>query len=176
MGLSVVHGVVHKLEGHIVVTSIVGEGTSFKILLPISDEELENKNEKNLNNKLQYDFSDLNIMVVDDEPAVAGLIEASLIQRKASVKVFTNSQEALEYFKQDPKKVDIVITDQTMPDLTGIELSKKLLALRNDITIILCTGYSAEITEESALNMGIKSFIEKPVKMEKLHNIINELR
>ncbi len=174
MGLSVVHGVVHKLGGHIRVTSTFGEGTNFKILLPISDEIPETKSVQN--KKTEYDFSDLKIMIVDDESAVAGLIEESLKQCNANVKVFTDSQEALEHFKQDSKNIDIVITDQTMPELTGIELSKKLLALRNDVAIILCTGYSSVVTEESAIKLGIKSFMEKPVKMLKLHSIINELR
>jgi FixJ family two-component response regulator len=63
-----------------------------------------------------------------------------------------------------------------MPDLTGIVLSEKLLALRSDIAIILCTGHSTEVTEESAHQLGIKSFIYKPVKMEKLYSVINELK
>lgn len=176
MGLSVVHGIVHKLGGHIVVTSTVGEGTNFKILLPISDEKSETNNTEKLNNHTQYDFSDLNIMIVDDEVAVAGLLEASLKRCKAIVEVFTESEQALAYFEADPDKIDIVITDQTMPDITGIALSEKLLALRSDIAIILCTGYSAEVTEELALNLGIKSFMHKPVKMEKLYSIINELK
>lgn len=176
MGLSVVHGVVHKLDGHIVVTSVDGEGTSFKVFLPVSNVAFETKKEKHQSKNVLYDFSDLLIMVVDDESAVAGLIEESLKQQKACVKAFTDSQQALEYFKQDPQKIDIVITDQTMPELTGVELSKKLLELRNNITIILCTGFSTEINEESALQMGIKSYMEKPIKMAKLHSIINKLK
>lgn len=176
MGLSVVHGVVHKLGGHIVVTSTVGEGTNFKVLLPISDEKIETKNNEKLNDNTQYDFSDLTVMVVDDEPAIAGFLERSLKLCKAKVEVFTSSQQALAHFEGEPEKVDIVITDQTMPDLTGVALSEKLLALRSDIAIILCTGYSTEITEESAFKLGIKSFMHKPVKMEKLYSIINELK
>lgn len=176
MGLSVVHGIVHKLGGHIVVNSTVGKGTHFKILLPVSDEKIETKNIEGLNDNKKYDFSDLTIMIVDDEPAIAGLLEASLKQCKAKVEVFTSSQQALAYFKSNANKIDLVITDQTMPDLTGIVLSQKLLALRSDIAIILCTGHSTEVTEESALQLGIKSFIYKPVKMEKLYSVINELK
>ena len=175
MGLSVVHGIVHKLGGHIVVTSTVGEGSNFKVLLPISDEQVKTENIKNLNDR-QYDFSDLTIMIVDDEPAVAGLLEESLKLCKAKVEVFTNSQSALMHFEHDPEKFDIVITDQTMPDLSGAALSEKLLLLCPDIKIILCTGYSTEITEESALQMGIKSYLQKPVQFEKLNSIINELK
>jgi len=176
MGLSVVHGIVHKLGGHIVVNSTVGKGTHFKILLPVSGEETEIENIEELSNNKKYDFSDLTIMIVDDESAVAGLLEASLKQSKAKVEVFTSSQQALAYFKGNAKKIDLVITDQTMPDLTGIVLSEKLLALRSDIKIILFTGHSTEVTEESALQLGIKSFMYKPVKMETLYSVINELK
>ncbi len=175
MGLSVVHGIVHKLGGHILVTSKVDEGTRFKILLPTSDEKIETENIEGIN-QTKYDFSNLTIMIVDDEPAVAGLLEDVLKQNNTILKVFTDSQQALKYFEKEHEKIDIVITDQTMPDLTGAALSEKLLALRADIPIILCTGHSAEITEETAYQLGIKAFIYKPIEIEKLLRIINELR
>ena len=175
MGLSVVHGIVHKLSGHILVTSKVKEGTSFKILLPISDEKIETEDIKEIN-QIKYDFSNLTIMIVDDEPAVASLLENVLKRSKAKLEVFTNSQEALTYFENEPEKIDIVITDQTMPNLTGAELSEKLLAIRSEISIILCTGHSVEITEDTAYQLGIKAYINKPVDMKKLLSIINELK
>lgn len=175
MGLSVVHGVVHKLGGHILVDSVVGGGTSFKVLFPISNEIIQVEKSK-VKEKVDYDFSNLNIMIVDDEPAVAALLEASLERSKANLEVFTDSEQALAQFAENPSKVDFVITDQTMPNLTGFELSKKLLALRPDIKIILCTGHSADVTEESALKAGIKRFVFKPIKIAELNNIINKLK
>ena len=175
MGLSVVHGVAHKLGGHIIVDSIVGQGTSFKILLPASKSNAELES-KEIQQKVRFDFSGLNIIVVDDEPAVSSLLDASLKQCNATVEAFTSSELALEYFKENSKNIDLVITDQTMPDLTGVELSKKILAYRADIRIILCTGFSEEVTEESALALGIKAFIYKPLEITKLCNIINELK
>jgi len=175
MGLSVVHGVVHKLDGHIIVTSNAEKGTNFKVLLPVSDEECGTKSIEKPKN-IKYDFSALTIMVIDDEPAVVNLLQASLTQCKAKVEVFTNSEEAIAYFESEPDKFDIVITDQTMPDITGVVLSEKLLALRPDLKIILCTGYSLEVTEESALQLGIKTFLHKPIEIEKLYSIINELK
>ena len=175
MGLSVVHGIVHKLGGHIIVKSEVGEGSTFKILLPISDKQIEIENTEPLLNT-HYDFSDLKIMIVDDEPAVATLLDESLKQFNAKVDVFTNSVEALAFFTDQPEKFKIVITDQAMPNLTGVSFSKKLLELNPDINIILCTGYSSEVTEESAKQMGIKSFMEKPLEIEKLYKVINELK
>ena len=175
MGLSVVHGIVHKLGGHIIVRSKVSEGSSFKVLLPISDETVEIKSlEKKIEN--EYDFSGLRIMVIDDEPAIATLLEESLKQFNADVDVFTSSLDALAFFEKQPEKFNLILTDQTMPNLSGVLLSEKLLALRPDINIILCTGYSKEVTEESALAMGIKSFMNKPIDIVKLYNIINGLR
>ena len=175
MGLSVVHGAVHKLNGHILVESTVGVGTSFKILFPVSNEtalpEVENKQEKP-----QYDFSDLHVLIVDDELAVAALLEASLENVKAKVTVFTDSEQALAYFAENSGVIDLVITDQTMPNLSGIELCEKLLALRADTKIILCTGHSADVTEKSAIERGVKRFIHKPIKILDLYNKINELK
>lgn len=176
MGLSVVHGVVHKLGGHIAVNSTIGEGTEFKILLPSSSEKIERSDSGIKDVKAKFDFSGLRIMVVDDEPAVAGLLEAALQQCNARVDMFLDSQKALEYFKNNKEKIDMVITDQTMPNLTGIELSEKLLAIRKDIPIILCTGYSIDVNEESAHKLGIKAYMDKPVKNDNLYQIINSLR
>lgn len=175
MGLSVVHGAVHKLHGHVLVESSVGKGTSFKVLLPESNKEA-NVVMAEEPEQVKYDFSGLNIMIVDDEPSVVALLEASLKTCKANLKVFNDSELALAYFEENPNKIDFVITDQTMPNLTGIVLSEKFLTLRPDIKIILCTGYSDEVTEKSATELGIKSFMNKPVKTANLYNIINQLR
>ena len=175
MGLSVVHGIVHKLGGHILVTSKVNEGTSFKVLLPITAEEIKTEN---IEEKIQseYDFSNLTIMIVDDEPAVAGLLEDVLASSNAKLEIFTDSEQALVFFEKYPDSIDIVITDQTMPKLTGAALSEKILAIRSDIPIVLCTGHSSEITEDAAHRLGIKKFIHKPVDIEKLLSLINELK
>ena len=174
MGLSVVHGAIHKLGGHIYVESTVGEGTSFEIVLPASQETMGSSKPINAEN-IKHNFSDLNIMIVDDEPAVASLLGTSLEACNATVKIFNDSSLALAFFEDNADEIDLVITDQTMPNLTGIALSEKLLALRSDIKIILCTGHSADVTEESALERGVKKFIYKPVKLADLYNVINEL-
>jgi len=175
MGLSVVHGIVHKLDGHILVSSKENEGTSFKILLPITDEKTETEISEEIVLP-KYDFSDLNIMIVDDESAVATLLEDQLKLSNANLAVFTDSQKALAFFEKNPESIDIVITDQTMPELTGAALSEKMLAIRADISIILCTGYSTEITEDIAYQLGIKKFLHKPADLEKVLSTINELK
>lgn len=175
MGLSVVDGVVHKLKGHVFVESIIGKGTSFKILLPISNKDVSVEKDE-ISEQVKPDFSGLNIMIVDDEPSVAAFLEESLKTCKANLKVFNDSELALAYFEETPNKIDFVITDQTKPNLTGIVLSEKLLALRPDIKIILCAGYSDEVTEKSATELGIKSFMNKPIKIANLYNVINQLR
>lgn len=175
MGLSVVHGIVHKLGGHIIVNSTVGEGTEFEILLPVTTDKKEVESRELKTEEVLYDFSALRIMVVDDEPAVAGFIETALKRVNARVDVFTDSKQALECFKSKSDQIDLVITDQTMPNLSGMELSEILFSIRKDIAIILCTGYSSEVTEESAMKLGIKAFVSKPVKADKIYRLINSL-
>jgi len=180
MGLSVVHGIVHKSDGHIAVTSTSQQGTCFRVYLPALS---ENQKEGNLKSAgiaksidHQYDFSELAIMVVDDELAVAQYLTESLQMQHATVKRFTNSRLALQYFKEEGANIDIVVTDQTMPNLSGIQLSSQLLSHRADVNIVLCTGHTDSVTEDSALALGIKSFLYKPFDTKKLNSIINKLR
>ena len=175
MGLSVVHGIVHKMGGHILVNSIVGEGTEFKIIMPASNDNTVIVEEKR-NNGTEFNFSQLKIMVIDDEPAVASFMAEAISAVGAEVEIFNDSQLAYEDFKARPSHFDLVITDQTMPSLTGMALSKSMLEINPDISIILCTGYSVEVTEEETIKYGIKSFMMKPVKMNNLFNIIKELK
>jgi two-component system cell cycle sensor histidine kinase/response regulator CckA len=94
----------------------------------------------------------------------------------ANVELFTSSRLALEYFEKEGDNIDIVITDQTMPELSGIELSEQLLACRDDVKIVLCTDHADNVTEESALALGIKSFLHKPFDVQKLNMTINNLK
>lgn len=174
MGLSVVHGVVHKLGGHIFVNSVIGEGASFKVLLPISTNKIE-QIKPEMTKDINYDFSGMNIMVVDDESAVADFIAESLKHCNARVEVFTRSDRALAHFAAHAQDFDLVVTDQAMPVLTGLELSEKLMAIRSDIKIILLTGHADDVSVPATQKMGIKAFIYKPVKINDFYHIINNL-
>lgn len=103
------------------------------------------------------------ILLVDDEEILAIMVETMLRRLGYGVTATTSSAEALRLFKQDPSMFDLVITDHTMPHLTGLGLAKKLLAIRPDVPIILCTGFSESLSEETVKRAGIREFVQKPL-------------
>lgn len=171
MGLAVVHGIVNSHGGAISVTSKLQLGTIFDVYFPLLEQSDE----------LKKPFSDIphgnneKIVIVDDEESVAISTSALLNRLNYSTVTFTDSKTALEYFRSNHDKCDLVITDQTMPNLTGIDLARQLLLMRSDLPIILFSGYSATITEADALEAGIKAFIMKPMTREKLANRVYSL-
>ncbi len=169
MGLAVAFGIVLDHGGNILIDSIPGKGTTFKILLPKSDSEpiIEKKEQLRLQKGTER------IMFVDDEDVLCEMYQDMLTNLGYKVSVFSNSVKALEAFYQRPDAYDLVITDQTMPTLTGIDLSKKLLEIRKDIPVILCTGYSKHVDKNSAHKAGIKAFCVKPIRM---HDIARHIR
>jgi CheY-like chemotaxis protein len=103
------------------------------------------------------------ILFVDDEPTLLNLGEKTLESLGYQVEVRSSAVEALELFKACPERFDLVITDMTMPNMTGEQLSEQLMAVRPEIPVILCTGFSAKIDEEKAKAMGIQAFAFKPM-------------
>ena len=110
----------------------------------------------------------MKIMLVDDEMNIVTVTRESLTSYGYQVTPFTNAVQAFQDFQRNPGQYDIVITDMTMPYMTGTELAKKLIEIRPDIPIILCTGYSELIHREKAYAMGITEYLEKPVIMDNL--------
>ncbi len=159
MGLSVVHGIVIGHKARILVDSEPGTGTTFRIDFPTTEVEQEVEQEPDI--ELLYGTE--RILFVDDEEALAVMAGMMLEQIGYKVTIKTNSNEALQLFRLDPTAFDLIITDQTMPELSGIELAKKIMAIRPAIPVILCTGYSKKISREKALNAGIKEFCLKPL-------------
>lgn len=159
MGLALVHGTVKKYGGTIMVDSQPGYGTTFTILLPTTK-----KQEKSI----PYRQSELpqgteRILFVDDELPVAKMSKRHLETLGYEVIIRTSSVEALELFKTKPNDFDLVVTDMTMPNLTGDKLAVELIKYRRDIPVVLCTGYSKRISDENASEIGIKAFAYKPV-------------
>ena len=164
MGLAVVHGIVTDHDGTITVESAPGTGTRFDVYLPRCDaaEPPEIPLERPIRGHLER------ILLVDDEPSLVRLWTAMLEQLGYRVTAYTNSQHALEAFRAAPQTVDLVISDQTMPQLTGEAFARELLRLRPDLPLILCTGFSHSLTEEKAKTLGIRALLQKPIGRQEL--------
>jgi two-component system cell cycle sensor histidine kinase/response regulator CckA len=159
MGLAVVHGIVKSHGGMITVESKVGEGTTFHIFFPRVEREVTFKTEP----LEHFLMGNERVLFVDDEQAMVDMGKQMLEALGYKVAAKTSGTEALEVFRAHPDKFDLVITDQTMPNVTGEMLAQELMRIRPDIPIILCTGYSEVITEEKAKAMGIREFVMKPI-------------
>ena len=178
MGLSVVHGLVHKIGGHILLDSTPGDGTNICIMLPAS---LNKNDEQKITPIIENGFNDINnlrIMVVDDEDSIVELMTDFLSIHGAQVDTFNSPIEAWNYFEEHHQEIDFVITDETMPNLTGMHLAQRILELKPSASVILCTGYSENVTAEIAEQSGLAGFLYKPVVLntllEKIKTIIFE--
>jgi len=171
MGLAVVHGIVERIGGAITVDSAPGEGACFIIFLPV----IEDRPAAVLPASLKVPGGRERILFVDDEAFQTDLGGQMLGRLGYRVQAFTRSSKALEAFEADPAAFDLVITDMTMPEMTGDELARRLLAIRPDLPIILCTGYSERITEEAAEALGIRGFAMKPVIIRELALLVRKI-
>ena len=160
LGLSVAMGIVKQSQGYITVESEPGRGSTFTVYFPkvaekpiadapVSDEPIPTGSER--------------ILFVDDETPLVLMGEALLAELGYEVTSRTSSREALDLLKQDPSRFDLVITDQTMPDVTGVELAREILAIRPELPVILCTGFSHLVDADSAKAVGIRAFVMKPL-------------
>lgn len=172
LGLSVIHGIVKGYKGHISVYSEVGNGTTFNIYFPEQQSELQKQEKIKVS---QLPTGTENVLIVDDDEAIGTVTYSILKQLGYKVEVFTSSTEALNAFIAKPNSFDLIITDMTMPQMTGIQLAQKVLSKRKNLPIILCTGFSSLITEEKAKDMGIKGFLLKPILMKELAKKVREV-
>ncbi|WP_051305509.1 PAS domain-containing hybrid sensor histidine kinase/response regulator [Desulfogranum mediterraneum] len=170
LGLSVTLGIVTKHNGAIVVNSESGSGTVMKIYLPVTETCFQPVQEEGL----EPYGGDEHILLVDDEPLLVEILERSLGGIGYQVTSFLSSQEALHFFQSNPDTIDLVVTDMTMPVMTGAALAREILALRPEMKIILCTGYSDSLNQAKAESIGISALVDKPVVGWELAKIIRE--
>ncbi len=170
MGLAVVHGIVKNHNGVISIDSQSGKGTAFNILFPLTDEKPEVKTETTE----EFLMGNETILFVDDEKPIVTLAQKMLEHLGYKVETALTPLDALERFNSNPDYFDLVITDMTMPQMTGVKLSEKLMDIRKDIPIIICTGYSAIVDEEKAKKLGLAGFVMKPVSMSELSKVIRK--
>ena len=171
MGLSVVHGIVKDHGGAVRVESEPGKGSSFEVFLPVQVRDVEPASEP----LDPLPTGSEHILFVDDEQALADLGKRMLQHLGYQVTARTSCIEALESFKAQPDKYDLLVTDMTMPNMTGKDLSQELLRIRPGYPIVLCTGFSEMITEDSAKQMGIKAFVMKPLVMREIAETVRRI-
>ncbi|MCB2225427.1 MAG: PAS domain S-box protein [Desulfarculaceae bacterium] len=172
MGLSVVHGIVQAHDGAVAVESELGQGSVFRVYLPVlSKGELSGEAAPDAPPR-----GSEHVLLVDDEPALVDVGRHVLERLGYRVTAATSSREALGLFQEAPGEFDLLLTDLTMPGLTGTALAERILAIRPDMPVILCTGYSYEhVTEAQMQAMGIRRLAHKPLRAAEIAEIIREV-
>ncbi len=169
LGLSSIQGIVNKHGGMIFVASQEGEGTIFQLYFPVLDQRQKEEG-SDAGSELQRGSG--SILFVDDDEMITELYERLLAEIGYQVTVKADSTEALKHFMDCPDRYDLVITDQTMPGLTGKDLLEEIKKYRPDMPTVLCTGYSNKINEEEAARCGISHFLMKPIDFHELSQMI----
>jgi PAS domain S-box-containing protein len=172
MGLATVQGIVAQHGGMIKVNSTLTQGTTFELYFPQIEESCETIT--TTQNEILPQGTE-QILYVDDDEMLAKLTERMLSEAGYRVSMMTQSREALKLFVNNAERFDLVITDQTMPELTGKELIQEIKKIRPDIPTILCTGYSSKIDQDSAKELGIGAFMMKPVEFSQLLQTMRRL-
>ncbi|MFH2121947.1 MAG: response regulator [Pseudomonadota bacterium] len=165
LGLATVHGIVKSCQGHIAVHSEPGKGTDIHVYLPrVATESTVGETVP----AYPLPTGTEQVLVVDDEAIITDMLQTILTDRGYRVTTCNDSLEALALIEQNPSHFDLIITDMTMPRLTGLELARKMMAIQPTLPIILCTGYSELINKEQAHAIGIRAYLMKPVSVREL--------
>jgi signal transduction histidine kinase len=171
LGLSVVHGIVKSLGGDILVTSEKGHGADFQIIFPALAED----SAAVIPPASPLPRGEERVMVVDDETELVSWLQRFLEDLGYRVTAYTDSRAALDAFLAAPDSVDLIVTDMTMPGLTGKELAREVLARRPELAVIMCTGFSETMDRNQALELGIREYVMKPVVRQELAEIVRKV-
>ncbi|MFW2373385.1 MAG: response regulator [Gammaproteobacteria bacterium] len=182
MGLSMVHGIIHSWNGHILVDSSQETGTIMRLLIPAASKQGTTQPDiSNIDNKLSTKTVSKklnnchNIMVIDDEVSIGSFLQELLEINNFCVDYFSDPKQALTKFRQNPEQYDLIITDQSMPGITGLQLIQQIAILHPDIPVILCTGYSEHIDENIVVQKTADICLQKPLDTKQLISSINDL-
>jgi len=182
LGMFIVNNIVDSYKGEILINSEINRGTSIEIYLPLDTKFNIKKIEKKTSDKISSEINqkikkakNLNILVIDDEKAITELIYDTLTLENHKVKTFNKPLKAIKHLTKNKNKYDLIITDLTMPELTGTDFSKKLKELQIDTPIILLTGYNKKLNQDKLEEYNIKKILMKPISIETLINEVNLL-
>ena len=173
MGLPMVHGIVHEHGGHILLDSSSQEGTTTHLLFPVSSEEL--RDTKNPVTSERSSNDKRHIVIVEDDESLANFLSDLFSSHGYKVTVYTDSRIAIKQLPSMLESIDLILTDHSMPGITGTQLAKEILSLKPDIPIILCTGFSFQIDEKTAYAIGIRRFLKKPISSSELLREVEQL-
>jgi PAS domain S-box-containing protein len=172
LGMAVIHGIVKDHGGGITVSSEPGKGTTFNVFFPVT--ETQTRLETTVSAPTSPSRGE-RILFVDDEEVIVEMGQAVLRRLGYNVVVQTNPVEALALFRSDPQAFDLIITDLTMPKMTGLELISEIKLLRPEMSFLLCTGFGQEITEKRAREMGIHAVLRKPISKKDVARMVRQV-
>ncbi len=175
LGLAIVDGIVKKHEGFIELFTDPDEGTCFSIFFPVYKADEQKRYDSGAQELKSLPKGKGRIMLVDDEPGIRETFSGILTFQGYTVSAFEGGEPAFKAFAGDPAAYDLVITDMTMPEMTGLQLAKELLAIRKEIPVIICTGYHENFSKAEALQNGIARYLQKPVISSELLDNIQQL-
>ncbi len=173
LGLSVVYGIIQEHGGGIDVDSVPGKGTTFNVFLPLLKRDARDTVSKAVDTILPTGTE--SILLVDDEAPIADIESKILTGLGYKVVAHVNSLNALEAFRAAPKAFDVIITDMSMPHMTGVKLAEEAVSIRHDIPVIICTGYSENLDDAKAESIGVKGILMKPCGRVDLAKMIRKV-
>jgi CheY-like chemotaxis protein len=173
MGLAVVQGIVKAIGGTIKVKTALGQGTVFTIFIPIVTDRRETDSYKE--EIMDASTGSESILLVDDEPAITKVGKRMLEEAGYEVSTANNPCDAFDLFKKNPENFDLVMTDMTMPGMNGDKLTEKILEIRPDIPVVLCSGYQNKHVMNAEMKQLWHAFVQKPIKQEIFINTIRKV-